>query len=91
MFQDNRNYDKEMYGTEKKEYMHHEKYDGCGYPDMMPQGAYGYGTYGYGYGAGYGTGCGCYTPPMVDMCPPVVECPQEKYVNRPLIHEVPHH
>jgi len=33
---------------------------------------------------------GCCPPPMGSMCPPIIECPQEKVVTRPIIHEVSH-
>jgi len=37
---------------------------------------------------GMAMGCGC--PPMMGTVCPVIECPQERIVNRHIIHQVPH-
>ena len=45
-------------------------------PEMMPE-------------MGMPCECGC-EPMMAMMCPPVYECPQERCVNRQIVHNVPH-
>ena len=38
----------------------------------------------------YGQGMGCASTPVPMMCPPIMECPQERCCHRYICHEVPH-